>query len=121
MPSYNKRGKKDEQIFFTDNLNKQEQEAVSKAFLSKDTDIEKVFDKLVTSGFTVKVTWSDYNDSFSCTVSPTEREHPAYGTFYSAFHAKWQKALFLLNYLLASRYDYGDWTKDRAKRFDNDW
>lgn len=116
----NKRGKQDD-IFFSDNLNAQEKEAVSKQFAAKDMDISKAIEAMVTHGLSVKILWSEYNDSYSVTVSPTDRDHPSNGTFYSGFHANWEKAVFLTNYLLASRYDYGDWTKDRAKKFDNDW
>lgn len=122
MPGYGrKKGSKDDNIFFSDTVNQQEKEAISKAFSAKDTDITKIIEAIVTHGLSVKILWSEYNDSYSCTVSPLERDHPSHGTFYSAFHAKWEKAVYLCNYLLASRYDYGDWTKDKAKRFDNDW
>lgn len=116
----NRRGKNDD-IFFSDILTTQEKEAISKQFSAKDADIEKSIESILSNQLSIKILWSEYNSSFSCTVSPTERDHPSSGTFYSGFHANWQKAVFLTNYLLSSRYDYGDWTKDRAKKFDNAW
>lgn len=122
MPGYGKkRGSKDENIFYSDNPTAQEKEAINKAFQAKDMDVEKSIEQITSNGFSLKILWSDYNDSFSATVTPLERDHPASGTFYSAFHASWQKAVFLVAYLLHHRYDFGDWTKDKAKRFDNDW
>ena len=122
MPRFNQGKKRQEEtIFFTDNLNSQEKEVVNKAFSAKDMDIQKSIEKLVDNGLSLKIAWSEYNDSYSATVSPIDREHPSSGTFYSAFHANWQKAVFLVNYLLDSRYSYGDWTANKAKRFDNNW
>lgn len=116
-----KKGSNEEQIFFSDNLTQSDKEQLSKAFGEKNTDVKKAIENITSHGLSVKISWSDYNDSFSCTVSPVERDHPSHGTFYSAFHANWEKAVFVCDYLLRDRYDYGDWTKDKAKRFDNDW
>lgn len=122
MARFNQGKKKNEEtVFFTDNLTSQEKESVNKAFSSKDMDVQKSLDNLVTNRLSIKISWSDYNDSYSATVSPTERDHPSSGTFYSAFHSNWQKAVFLVDYLLNHRYSYGDWTANKAKRFDNDW
>lgn len=116
-----KRGTKDENIFYSDNPTQQEKEAINKAFSAKDVDITKAIEAIVSNGFSLKILWSDYNDSFSATVSPTERDNPASGTFYSAFHANWEKAIYLVAYLLEHRYSFGDWTKDKGKKFDNEW
>lgn len=122
MARFPQRGKKsEEQIFFTDNLTQKDKESVNAAFKKYDGNITPVLDRLLNHSFTVKIVWSDYNDSYSATISPLEREHPAAGTFYSAFHADWKKAVVTVDYLLSDRYDYGDWSKDRAKKFDNSW
>lgn len=122
MASFNKkRSKQDDQIFFTDNLNQKDKDSVNQAFKKLDGNITSIFERLLDKQLAVKIVWSDYNDSYSATISPMDRDDPRAGTFYSAFHADWKKAMVTVDYLLADRYDYGDWTKDRAKKFDNAW
>lgn len=116
-----KKGNNEEQIFFTDNLNQKDKESINAAFKKFEGNVSDVIDRLLSHGYSFKLGWSDYNDSYSATVTPLDRDGPGGGTFYSAFHADWKKAVVILDYLLKDRYDYGDWSKDRVKRFDNEW
>lgn len=108
-------------MFYQDHLNEQEKKKISEAYAKKEATIEQIISKIVENGLSIKLTWSDYNDAFSCVVSPIDADHPAYKTYYSTFHADWEKALFVADYLLADRYDYGDWTKGQKTRSDNSW
>lgn len=116
-----KRGKQDDQIFFTDTLNQKDKDSVNSAYEKSKGNVAHILDGLLDKSLSVKIAWSDYNDSYTVTVSPLDRDHPSNGTFYSAFHADWKKAVVIVDYLLHDRYDYGDWSKDRARKFDNSW
>jgi hypothetical protein len=109
------------QIFYTDNLNNNDRKQLSDLFGKSTEDTSIIIERLLNNGLSVKLTWSDYNDAYSATIGASEDTHPSYGTFYSSFHANWQKAVFIVDFLLKDRYDYGDWTAGAGKKYDNDW
>jgi len=115
------KGKKDEQLFFTDSLNETDKKKLNSEFQKPDNNVETTLGSLLDAGLSIKISWSDYNDSYSVSVTPRDRDHPSHGTFYSGFHSNWGKAVFIVFYLLNDRYDMGDWTRGGGKRFDNDW
>lgn len=119
--TWKRKGKQDEQVFFTDNLTEADKKRLNAEFQKKDTDLLILMQKLFDNELSLKVSWSDYNDSFTATVSPISKDHPSAGTFYSAFHSDWKKAVFIVVFLLGDRYDFGDWAKDRGNKFDNAW
>lgn len=116
-----KRGNVEDQIFFTDNLNSKDKDIISAAYKKADGNISDIIGRLLENGLSIKIIWSDYNESFSAIVTPFDKDSPGGGTFYSAFHSDWKKAVVIVDYLLKDRYDYGDWSKDRVKKFDNSW
>lgn len=116
-----KKGNNEEQIFFTDNLTEADKKRLTSEFQKPDTDITLSMQKIFDNDLSLKILWSDYNDSYSAQVTPIFRDHPSHGTFYSAFHSDWKKAVFIVCFLLGDRYDFGDWSKDRVKKFDNAW
>jgi hypothetical protein len=122
MAGYNRRKQaKEDKIFFTDNLTEADKKRISTEFSKETTNSSDCIQKLLDNQLSVKIHWSDYTDSYSAIVSPIDRDHPSTGTFYSAFHSEWKKALFIVAFLLQDRYDFGDWTRGREKVNDNSW
>ena len=119
--TWKKRGKQDDQIFFTDNLTEADKKRLNTEFLKKDLNLLDYIQKLFDNDLSLKIAYSDYNDCYTATITAISREHPSYGTFYSAFHSDWQKAVFIAVFLLQDRYDFGDWSKNGVKKFDNSW
>jgi len=116
-----KKGSNEEKIFFSDNLTQADKDRVNKQLKEKPVDVPDCLQKLFDHGLVVKIAWSEYNDSYSATVSPLDKDLPYSGTFYSTFHAEWSKALYILVFLLGDRYHFGDWAKDGLKKYDNAW
>jgi hypothetical protein len=110
-----------EQVFFTDNLSDADRKRLSDMFAKSAGDTSVTIGRILDNGLSLKLAWSDYNDAYSATVGASDASHPSHGTFYSAFHSDWKKAVFVVDFLLKDRYDYGDWTKGTGKKFNNDW
>lgn len=108
-------------MFFTDHLTKEDKSAINERLQQSSFSSENLLGEVLGNGLNVKISWSDFNNSYSVTASPRDAELPHHGTFYSAFHANWEKALFILHYLLSDRYNFGDWTRGGGKVNDNEW
>lgn len=108
-------------MFYTDHLTKEDKSAINQRLQGSNFDIQGMLGEITNRGLNVKISWSDFNNSYSATATPHNSELPHHGTFYSAFHASWEKAIFILHYLLSDRYDFGDWTRGGGKVNDNDW
>lgn len=108
-------------MFFTDHLTKEDKIAITAQYSAKDFSANDLIEDFVKAGFNVKLSWSGFNAAFSATVSPFQEEHPAFGKHYSAFHASWEKALFIVHFLMGDRYSFGDFTRGNGKVNDNDW
>lgn len=108
-------------MFYQDHLNEADKAKISKLYTDKEANPQDLLENILAKDLSVKITWSDYNDAYSIVVTPVNSDHPAYKTYYSTFHADWLKALFVADYLLKDRYDYGDWTKGSKTRLDSSW
>lgn len=119
--TYKKRGNNEERIFFSDNLTQADKDRINSQLKKEAPNVPDLMSKLFDNDLVVKFAWSEYNDSYSATVSPLDKDLTHSGTFYSAFHSDWAKALYILVFLLDDRYQFGDWSKDRLKKHDNAW
>lgn len=116
------KGKNDfSDLYFQDHLNEPDKKTISGLYGKKESNVQDILQGFFDKGLSVKISWSDYNEAHVCMVSPTDRDHPSFKTYYSTFHKDWQKAVFICDYLLKDRYDYGDWTKGGGTVHDNSW